>query len=114
MAYWQVVVLETHEHQPRAASSARASRPRRRPTCALERDLEPAVAVEVIAALPCECLRHIRHQCDVVRYRRHDAGGHAPVDVLRGAIRNRPAVDDERGPCRTELDATAVSANVVN
>ena len=78
-----------------------------------ERNLQPAVAVEVVAALACKGLRHIRRQRDIVPHRRHDAGGHPAVDIARTRIRDRPVVDDERGRGRAELHDASVSDEVV-
>jgi hypothetical protein len=56
----------------------------------LERNLETTGAVEVIAALTSERLRHIHRQRYVVRHRRHNATRDAAIDMLRTTVRDCP------------------------
>src|SRR4051794_39694435 len=78
-----------------------------------ERNLQPAIAVEVVAAGASEGLRDVGGQRDIVPHRSHDAGGDAAVDIVRVGIRDRPVVDDDRSRSGAELHDTTVADDVV-
>src|SRR5258708_22677365 len=84
-----------------------------RPKFGLERNLESTRTVEIIATLAPKGTRDVGGERHVVPHRRHDAGRHPAVDVLRRAVRDGPIVDDHGRRRRAELDDTAIADEIV-
>jgi hypothetical protein len=101
------VIIERWVHAGKVCRCAR------RPKYGLERNLETAGTVKIIASLTTHGLGKIHCQRHIVRHRRNNATRYAPVDTLRGTVRDRPIVDDQRHGCRAELDDAAVSDQIV-
>src|SRR4051812_37666282 len=97
-----------HRHNTSAAP-LRAPKQRLPLRQTLERDLQSPAAEEVVAAAAPDGARHGRRQRHVAPERRHDARADAAIDVVRGAVRDGPVVDDDGRRGRAVLDDAAVA-----